>query len=452
MRMPLMPWQQQVADVGLEVDGRGRFTHDLVVISTPRRSGKTSLLAPVMAHRMLIVPRARVWLTAQRREDARDTWGELSDKIESSPLADMTKRRSANGQEQLLLGQSTLRPFNGTSETALHGKESDLVLVDEAFAFSAEQGKVILQAVVPTQATRPMAQIWIVSTAGTAASTWLRGYVDRYNKLLAENGDTGRAAFFDWGIPADTEELDDIELYARHHPAVGHTIEVDALYRAREAMPSASEFARAYGNFWLSSAQWAIAPSLWNRQRVDDPASKVEMRRHAIAFAVEANADRTGGCIVVAGRTADGRRVVELVDVRPGVGWLTERVHELVAKWRPAAVVVDPGGPAGLVYRKLSEDRRRYTPLLDFDAGILAAAETEFLDGLVVGDVVHRSDDRLDAAVRATGTRRVRELEVWSRLMAEDGTSPAPLIAAKLALYGLMHPPELMVPTAHAAS
>ena len=58
---PFMAWQAQVADVALEVDEGGRFCYQLVLVTVPRQSGKTTLFGAVLDHRALIVARARCW-------------------------------------------------------------------------------------------------------------------------------------------------------------------------------------------------------------------------------------------------------------------------------------------------------------------------------------------------------------------------------------------------------
>ncbi|MET8603075.1 phage terminase large subunit family protein [Streptomyces rubiginosohelvolus] len=436
MGAPFMPWQRQVADVALEVDDAGVYRYGVVVLTVQRRAGKTTLLQPVMAHRGITVKRAGLWVTAQQRQDAADTWADTADAVEDSPLRRVVKRRSANGQECLRFTSTgaKLRVFNALSRVALHGKNSDVVFIDEAFAFTAEQGDVILQAAVPTMATRPGAQLWIVSTAGTAASTWLR---DLVKKGRAQAGGP-RFAYFEWSIPEDTEDLTDLDVYAAHHPAIGHTISLDALADARSTM-KAHEFARAYGNFWVSSDEWAISPVVWDAARTRAPF----LPGLPIAFGAEVAADRSGGIICAAGTLADGRTGVEVVEHRGGIGWMAPRLLELSARHRPAAVVIDPGSPAGPVHRAIAEQRKRrgqWVPLAEFGTPELLDANTEFLDGLTGGTLAHRSHERLDAAVRAMGTRMVREQVVFSRLVAEDGTSPAPALAAMLAAHGLAHP------------
>jgi hypothetical protein len=82
---------------------------------------------------------------------------------------------------------SQLRPHPPT-EAALHGKQSDRNDIDEAWAFEEVRGKALMQAVAPTQLTRPHAQTFIWSAGGTAGSTWLADLVAR-----GRGGDPGIA-------------------------------------------------------------------------------------------------------------------------------------------------------------------------------------------------------------------------------------------------------------------
>lgn len=435
---PLMPWQRHVADVALELESDGSgFRYTDVLVSVQRQSGKTTLLRPVQAHRCMMMRDAAVWLTAQKRDSARDTWMQTVKHLERAPALQRALRvRRANGSESVIWGNgSELRPF-APSEEALHGKWSDLVFCDEIWAFDAAQGKKLMQAIVPTMATRPFAQTWYVSTAGTARSTWLRPMVERARADLAAGRPT-RTAFFEWGIPDGVEDLTDLDVFASYHPAVGHTISRRSLEAAASQMDPA-EFARAYGNYWVSSDSFAINPALWARAETLEPIDAVA----DVSFAVEVFADRSGAAIVVAGRTGSGLVAVEVVDQRPGVGWLTERVLGLVARHRPVSVVIDPHGPARTLHAALSEQRTRPVPLMDFGAADLISAHGEFLDALTEGTIRQRPDraGALAGALAAASVRAVREQEVLSRVMGADGASPAALVAAELAAYGLAHP------------
>lgn len=435
---PLMPWQRAVVDTAMECDPEtGQLRYPVVVVTVPRQSGKTALLRALFAHRAVFWPDASCWLTAQKRESARDIWLEIAKRLERSVLADLIALRRTNGSEAVQWKNGSETRIFAPSEDALHGKSTRLVAVDEVWAFTSPQGASLMQAIVPTQATIPGAQIWLVSTAGTGRSGWLRGLVDTCRTALAE-GREAPAAYFEWSIPEDAD-LEDDEVFAAHHPALGHTITPHALAQAR-ALMSASEYARAYGNYWVSSDRFAINPVLWERARAlepFDPASPV-------SFGVEVDADRGGGVITVAGRLPSGQVAVEVVQTGGGVGWIVPRVLELTRRHRPLAVVVDPHGPARTVHAALAEQRAQAVPLADFDAGDYISAHSEFVDGLVDGTLRQRPDraGRLTAALAAAQTRLVREQEVLSRQADADGNSPAALIAAELAAYGLAHPPH----------
>src|SRR4051812_39206978 len=59
--MELMPWQQHVADVALEINPEtGRFAYREVVLTVPRRSGKSALLLAVLIHRMIAMGSAQI--------------------------------------------------------------------------------------------------------------------------------------------------------------------------------------------------------------------------------------------------------------------------------------------------------------------------------------------------------------------------------------------------------
>ena len=61
------------------------------------------------------------------------------------------------------------------SERGAHGYSLDLAIVDEAWALKDYR---VPGAITPTQIARPDPQLWVVSTAGTSDSLWLRELVE----------------------------------------------------------------------------------------------------------------------------------------------------------------------------------------------------------------------------------------------------------------------------------
>src|SRR5215831_12606126 len=132
--LPLMGWQQYVADVGLEVNADGLFVYKIVDIAVPRQSGKTTLFGFVMDHRALTVRLGRVWFTMQNAKDAVDWLLNEHVPVIEGVGAEATFRR-AQGSEAIRWKRSggTVRTFAPQPKN-LHGKHTDLVVVDEAWS------------------------------------------------------------------------------------------------------------------------------------------------------------------------------------------------------------------------------------------------------------------------------------------------------------------------------
>ena len=253
MGKPLMPWQQYAADVGLEVDADGRFVYQQVIVTVPRQSGKTTLFGAVMVHRAAIVPRARVWFTQQSQKDAVDwmtneLWPLLSG---FGPLAHL-RRMAGSEHVRWEATQGLVRPFPPTP-AGLHGKISDLVVIDECWAFDVYRGPALDQAIVPTTATRPNAQTWKLSTAGDSASGWWLGTVEQ-GRAAARHGRTDGVAYIEYGCP-DTLDPTDPVSWPLYHPAYGRTIGTSSMQAALD-MLGPDEFGRAYGNRWRARSRW----------------------------------------------------------------------------------------------------------------------------------------------------------------------------------------------------
>jgi hypothetical protein len=427
-----MPWQRQVVDVGLEVDPvTGLYVYSTVIVTVQRQSGKTTLVLSVGTHRCLTKPAARVWYTAQTGKDAGEWMRE-----EAIPLLDNSlfrgrfTTRLSQGSESVLWTptRSTFRVFPPLRD-ALHGKQSDLVFPDEAWAHDAAKGDELKQAIRPTQATRPGAQTWPLSTAGDADSAYLAGYVELGRASVAANRTDG-VAYFEWGIP-DEVDPDDVDDVARYHPAVGFTIGVEALRAARDEMKP-GEFARAYGNRWTATTERVIPTESWTACAV--PAADMP-KPATVALAFEVAVDRSEAAIVAAWRADPaGPMYVDVVDQRPGDGWLPGRVAELRENWRPTGVGYNAVGPSVDV----ADDLER--------AGVkLHAINTrEYVAGCagLLADVLntrlrHGNQAGLNTAVDAAAQRVVGDAWAWAP--RKSAGSIAPLAAATLARWTYDH-------------
>jgi hypothetical protein len=420
-----MPWQKYVADVAGEIDPEtGLPAYREVVVTVPRQSGKTTLFLSFQVHRS-VAPRwshpQRSAFTAQTGKDARDKWLD-----ELFPLLRNSRLKSLIGQINEGMGNEAVRWDTGsiirllsTSSSTGHSKTLHQAVLDEIWADADDRRE---QGLRPAMITVPDAQLLVCSTAGTQASTVLNRKVQTGRDAVA--ADTGRGvAFFEWSAPDEWDPADE-ETWYSFMPALcpappcrcgdgwRHTVTSDSIRLEREAMDPA-EFRRAYGNRPTGGSDLIIPPEAW--RRVCDETARPEGR---LRFALDVAEDRSSAAICAFG---DG--VVELIDHRPGLGWVVERCNELSTR-HGGSVAVDYGGPAGVLADQLDRCEA-------LNSREVVKACGGLYDAILENRVVFRSDPAFDAAVEGAVKKPVGDNWVWSRKASVADVSP--LMAATLA-------------------
>jgi phage terminase large subunit-like protein len=438
---PLMPWQQAVADVALEVDERtGRLFYRVVVITTMRQVGKTTLLLPVWVQRCLQWPHQRVSWTMQTAKDAREKWEqehvpqlEACRQVRAAILPGARGIRRANGSEHVRFRNGSMQTLMATSLASGHGKVLDLGIVDEAMAQSDDR---LWQAMKPAMKTRnqdgmPGSQIWLVSTVGTPESEWFHGWVDAGRRAVEQGScETDRVCFVEYSAPEDADPGDP-DTWRAAIPALGFTITEDTIaeeYQQALLTPDGlSGFRRqALNQRTASRSDPPIPLVLWDAC-ADPQASRPTS---GLVWAVDVSPDQASASIAVAGRRLDGAAQVEVVDQRPGVGWVEERAGELRrrhgGRWR-----VDRRGPAaslGVVWAESVSG----PDALAACAGLELAVREGRMRHTGQAELRVALDGAEKAAAGDGGWR-------WSR--KNSGADISPLVAAGLALDGVLTAP-----------
>lgn len=420
---PFMPWQLRASQLLNEIDpATGLRAHPVVVVTVQRQAGKTSWLGAEAVERCLLGQQGRrVWYTAQSGKYAREKWAEVAQLLTAagSPLAGYVAAKWSNGSERVTFPNgSTFGPFPPTRD-ALHGEQSDLVIVDEAWRHDARRGGELLQAIGPTQATRPGAQVVIVSTMGTIESEFLHALVDQ------GRGGADGIAYLEYGI-GDHGDPTDLDAVAAAHPAIGHTIDRDFLAREARVM-APGEFARAYGNARTTSDERYISPELWSAAATDE----LPDRSGRLVLAAELAQDRSRAAII-----ASAAGVLEVVESRPGIEWVGPRLLDLAARWSPAAIVVDPAGPSSTLHDELTRAGLTLYPL---QAAERLTAPQRLMDDLAAGAVRVVPHPDMDAAADAAKPRVVGDGWVWGRRLS-GGPIPE-IVAGTLAAWVDLHKP-----------
>lgn len=419
-----MPWQRAVIDVATEYDpATGVLSYRSAVLTTPRQSGKTTLVESFLLDRCIGwgVPQACVW-TGQDGASIRKKWlHEIVPQIERSALAPLVKTvRRANGTESIEWQTGSRVDLLPSTETAGHGMVIDFAVLDEIFADTDNRREAAL---LPAMATRRDAQMLVCSTAGTASSTVYNRMVRQGRQAVADGVDEG-IAYFEWSAP-DGWDPDDEESWWSFMPALGHTITPEVVRQARRALEEEpGEFVRAFGNRPQVDGSEVIPEPVW--RRVVDPQASVSPQGARIG--VEVGTDRDVAAIAVADELT-----VELIEYRSGpVGWVVPRLEELGARYG-GTVTFDGRGPASGLDGIMS--LRGATPL---SSGQVAEACSGFFDAVVESQVRVRQENALDAAVRGVARRQVGDRFVWARRGSRRDVTP--LYAATMAWAGAEAP------------
>lgn len=431
-RRPL-PWQRDALDLALEFDPRtGLYVHKTVLMHVPRRGGKSVSNSGILHHRAMTIPRGRAWYTAQTGADASEWFREEHIPIleDATLFSRRWRKRMPNGKEQVtwLHNQGTVRVFAPTPE-AMHSKDSDVVVLDECWAHDALRGAQLLQGIGPTQATRPGAQIIMISASGDETSTFWIEQLTIAREAVAD-GDPSYA-LIEYGVP-DDQDATDPDIAARYHPAVGRTIDPAYLHTERRRLGAAG-FARAYGcrQVMPSADRRRIDVDAWLKAGDVDP---VPLAAQA-AVAFDVSPERRCS-LVAAVQLPDGRTKLDVIAAGAASADVVQRT---VTAHRAggAAVGVDDYGPARDVADAVHQAQ---VPLYRLTSGEYAAACSRFVDRFNAGQIVHRGDPQLNAAVAAAVTRNIGDGGFgWSRRRSDDDISA--LVAATIADWTLDHAP-----------
>ena len=422
---PLMPWQQQVADVGLELLPDGTPAYRAVRFTVPRQSGKTTLVLSWEVQRALgwadiLGKPQRIVYSAQTGKDAREKI--LEDQV---PLMEPHKRVLGLSKVSRSVGAESVVWKNGSRLTLLasaaasgHGKTIDLGVKDELFAdIDAHRD----QALNPAMATRPHAQSLTASTMGTAESVALNDEVAAGRAAVEADRDTG-IAYFEWSADID-DDPESPEVWARCMPALGHTISLAVVEYAFTEL-KLDEFRRAYLNIPTAISNLVFPLSAWSA------VNSAGFESSGDVFAFDVNPERSAAGIVAVGEGP----TVEVVDYRPGTGWLVGRVAELHRKYGKP-FVVDRKGPAGAFIEDLA---REEVALVEVDSGDVVYAAEKFYDSVIEGSVKIRENHDLNAAVAGAAKRPVGDAWAWGRKTSANDISL--LVAASLGLWVYMQP------------
>jgi len=461
----LMPWQRFVADVSLEyeiVEASGhlggepeqviRFFYRNEIVTVPRQSGKTSYGLSKKVMRMRVFPEFGdhpAWSGPQNVLYMAQTGKKTEEKfrLEQAPrikrsttITDYEKIRMANGSMGISWKNGSNYTIEAPTEEAGHSSTNHYCFIDEAWAyrdFRVDEG------VVATTSTVFNAQLTIVSTQGNDRSVYLNAKCDAAETEV-EAGSAEGTCYFNWAAPPGSQ-LDDPDVWARFHPAVGFTQTPETLHQIVKDMIQSGaedEARRAFFNWRQRGASFTskVPHEMWTA--CADPSSGTGTVG-PITLAVDVTPDRRRSYVAWAGWLPDGDVYAELDHIELGEPLeVPERLLAILDNPDNDVIctAINPVGPAGSLVTLLE---RMGVNVRSFNAREFTQACSLVYDMVLAKKLHHGDQPELNAAATSAGERKVGQAWAWdTNSDMEDAPPISPLNCITVAVGALITPEE----------
>ncbi|GHA01431.1 hypothetical protein ACFOOM_12165 [Streptomyces echinoruber] len=348
------------------------------------------------------------------------------------------KISNTNGEEGFERLDTEARiKFVARSKGSGRGFSGDLVIIDEAFAYTLLQQ----EALMPTMRARPNPQIIYTSSPPLDGES---GDVLFMLRERAEAGGDDSLGYRDWGAAGDLDHLDEIDLddralWAATNPAWGTRVTEQATLRDRRGM-SPKGFAREILGIWPRRTQGnvVIDPRLWAAMADEQSRRTAE---GGVGIGVDVSPLRDYAAVCVYGVRDDGLGHAQLADYRPGTKWLVPRLVELRDALEPITVAMGRGTFAFLKTAldkegfQLPEDPEGPAPgdLAVTNAVDMAAAAGQILEAVREQAFRYIPNQHLDTAVAGAKTKQSGDTVAWTSNGTDTDISP--LVAMTLARW-----------------
>ena len=424
--LTLDDWQEHVLRNALVLREDGRFAAFEVGLVVGRQNGKSEILIAVIVWALFTerFDLPQTIFAAHEYKTAKKIFKRLSYLLDPPRLADplshaapellcqVKKVIHSHGEEGVELHNGRQVSFVARTKGSGRGFTGDLVLLDEAYALTADQ----VSALMYTMGARPNTQVWYSSSGPFEDS---EKQIEVMARARSENPE--RFAYFGWEAPEGTA-ADDWDWWVRCTPAHPHRTSFETLEDEHAA--DREGFAREKLCMRVSKVDRVIPADVWMKAQTGDAPGDT------VTLAVDVDEGRAWYSVVAVG---DG--VGELVEHKPTGGLtdgekpvrLIDRLTQLASD-HAAVLCLDTSGPAGSLVDDLEAEG---VPLEKFSGRELADACGRLYDGLVDGTLAVRRHPDFDKAVSGAARKPLGDAWGWSRTRSTVDITP--LVALTLA-------------------
>lgn len=415
-------WQAWVIDQLFAVDAHGEWAATEAGALVARQNGKGEILVAYDLGHLFLFPRRdnrrkTVLHSAHEFKTAVDGFDRLRGVIESTPqlMLKVENIYTGAGQQQIILkrrkGQRSLGDrikFVARSKSSGRGFSADVLVYDEA----QELATAARDALTYTQSTIPNRQEFLTGTVPDEAENEFEVFEGLRDRGRNPEGNP-RTLWMEWS-PEGSDDPDAAQLidvldpvvWSDANPARGIRISDDTIQEQHDRDTSAGKesFRRERASIWPArrAAEDVSLNDLdfeaWDEQA--DPAlSHGETRVLSIRVADSGGYATVG----VASRLEDGRIYVEHLRTDLQTLWTPAYAKRVYDELGCVSLVLDEKKCAGI----LSDLKRAGLRWLGLRPSELAGAHASFVESANAGQVAHRGQIELDAALRFATTRAV---------------------------------------------
>lgn len=424
-------WQQWWLRESLGERPDGTWSAFEVACIVGRQNGKNAVLEARELAGVVLFGDELITHTAHRADTVMEHFRRMERYADEFPdFGKLVKRVSRqNGHEAIEMKGGRRVRFISRARQPGRGFTGDVVVFDEALYLDPE----VIGALIPTLATRRMAQVWYTSSAPKATSQVLHGIIGR------GRGDEPEPRLFyaEWGNDEGTPP-DDVDGWYRANPGLGIRISQEYIEAERRLMSGDPDLEAEFMRERVGIAEQAdgssgpIPVNRWN-ELVDGSSLPTDA---SVRLALDVPPDRATAVFAVAGRRPDGIPHVSVRHyVEPGeMSQLVDLAKGLTDMHR-CALILPPSSPAKAWRTELEAAG---VPLDELTAAEYAEACGLITSKVLDGALRHRGQPRLDNAVGGLKSRVSGDVETWARRSSRVNISP--FVAATCALLRVAEP------------
>ena len=368
-------WQALMMEDIMALDADGRWLHMKFGWSIPRRNGKSEIL--IMRAIYALTHGERTLYTAHRTSTSSNAWEKVCSLLGKMGFREdedykTYKTRGCERIEWIADNSEALINFRTRSSKGGLGEGYDLLIIDEAQEYTADQESALKYVVTSSQNPQTL----MCGTPPTAVSSGDVFLKYRRDTIRGKEVDAGWA---EWSVPRLTDAHDP-ELWYETNPSLG-TILTERTVRSELGDDQVDDNIQRLGLWLTYSQKSAISEKEWLWYKAETvPVPEDPVR---VYYGVKYRQETVS--LSAAVRTADGKVFVESIDcrnVREGNVWIIDYLRSPSAE----KVVIDGAAGAPILMEDMKNAEVKCKPVLPKVAEVITANslfETNLFDGKI---------------------------------------------------------------------